>query len=158
MTVYKYDKKKHPKEARKLAQLGAIEREIADFLEVSPKTIWDWKYNYPEFREALQLGKDEADERVVKALYNRAIGYSFDSEKVHFDKDGLVSRADIVEHVPPDTRACQYWLNNRRRGEWKNTWDIEHTHTIPLTEQEAASKRDLSDEDLNRQIDQELNS
>ena len=33
---------------------------------------------------------------------HRAVGYSFNSEKIFCNKDGEVTRVPIVEHVPPD--------------------------------------------------------
>jgi hypothetical protein len=50
------------------------------------------------------------DARVEQSLYQRAVGYSFKSEKVFCNKDGEVTRVPIVEHVPPDVTAQIFWL------------------------------------------------
>lgn len=106
------------KQAAKLAALGATDREVADFLEVNEATLYRWKITHPAFCEALKVGKAAPDDRVEQSLYRRAVGYSFDSEKM-FHFQGAVVRADFVEHVPPDVTACIFWLKNRRPDEWR---------------------------------------
>ena len=71
----------------------------------------------------LKSGKEVADNRVERSLYNRAVGYTFDSEKV-FQHQGEIVRAKTVEHVPPDTTAGIFWLKNRKPAEWRDK--IEH--------------------------------
>ena len=51
---------------------------------------------------------------VERSLYSRAVGYSFNSEKIFCNKDGEVTRVPIVEHVPPDVTAQIFWLKNRK--------------------------------------------
>jgi hypothetical protein len=59
-------------------------------------------------------------------LYQRAVGYSFESEKLHYDKDRAKwMRTTIIEHVPPDVTACIYWLKNRDPEHWRDAWQIE---------------------------------
>ena len=42
-------------QARKLAQLGATDREVAEFFNVSEQTPNTWKHVHPEFLESLKL-------------------------------------------------------------------------------------------------------
>ena len=70
------------KQAEKLCTLGATDAELADFFEISVSTIYRWANAYKEFCDALKAGKEACDERVVRSLYNRAVGYTFDSEKI----------------------------------------------------------------------------
>jgi len=107
-------------------RFGAIDRDLADFFGVCVRTIHRWKHDFPEFNEALILGKEAADERVVRSLYHRAIGYSFDSEKVFCDK-GHIVRTPTVEHVPPSDQAAIFWLKNRRKDEWRDSSQIDHS-------------------------------
>jgi hypothetical protein len=76
---------------------------------------------------SLKAGKEEADSRVEQSLYQRAVGYSFESEKVFCNKDGEVTRVPIVEHVPPDVTACIFWLKNRDPAHWRDAWQLEAT-------------------------------
>lgn len=112
-------------QARKLSLLGATDREIADFFEIDVATLYRWKHDKPGFCDAIKVGKEEADNRVERSLYNRAIGYTFESEKV-FNYQGVIVRAPVVEHVPPETTAGIFWLKNRKPGEWRDKVDHEH--------------------------------
>jgi hypothetical protein len=105
-------------QAAKLAALGATDREVAGFFEVNEATLNRWKLEHDDFCESLKTGKATADERVERSLYNRAVGYSFDSEKI-FHFQGQVTRAPCVEHVSPDVTACIFWLKNRRPEQWR---------------------------------------
>jgi hypothetical protein len=49
---------------------------------VTEKTINTWKRAHPEFAAALARAKDVADDRVERALYERAIGYSHPAVKM----------------------------------------------------------------------------
>ena len=110
---------RYPKIVQGLCELGATDREIADKLDISVSTLNSWRATHVEFSDALTVGKEKADERVARALFNRAVGYSFDSEKV-FHANGVITRAATVEHVPPDPKAAMDWLKNRRKGEWSD--------------------------------------
>jgi len=119
-------------QARKLCQLGATDRDLAEFFEVTTVTIWRWQARYPEFCAALHRAKDAADDRVERSLYARATGYTFDSEKLFMTKDGEVIREQIIEHVPPDVTACIFWLKNRCASEWRDKTDHDHNHLHAL--------------------------
>ena len=110
---------------------GATDEEIAQLLGVSTRTVYRWAAEHAKFRQALKVGKDAADDRVERSLFNRAVGYSFDSEKIVTVSDGKdgshIERIPIVEHVPPDTTAQIFWLKNRRKDAWRDKQDIEHT-------------------------------
>jgi hypothetical protein len=107
-------------QARKLAQLGATDREIAEFFEVAESTLNLWKGEHPEFSESLKVGKDVADDRVEQALYRRALGYTHDAVKIAVNASGEVTQVPHVEHYAPDTTAAIFWLKNRRKDQWRD--------------------------------------
>lgn len=118
------------KQAEKLCALGATDMDLANFFEVSDRTINRWSVQHEEFCRSLKLGKDETDSRVERSLYHRAVGYSFESEKIVLvpignNQGSSVERVPIVEHVPPDTTAMIFWLKNRKPDAWRDR--IEHT-------------------------------
>jgi hypothetical protein len=123
-------KPEFPEQATKLCKLGAVDVEIASFFKVNISTISEWKTEHPEFGEALKVGKSVADDRVERSLYTRAIGYTYESVKIFLPKGSTrVEDAVIVpylEHVPPDTTACIFWLKNRRKDQWRDV----HRHEI----------------------------
>ncbi|WP_089177136.1 helix-turn-helix domain-containing protein [Bosea sp. AS-1] len=122
-TAYKPE---YAAQAAKLCALGATDMELADFFEVDTRTIYRWKHANEDFCQAVIAGKDQADARVERALYNRAVGYSYQSEKI-FNEKGTIIRAPVVEHVPPDTGAAFNWLKNRKPAEWRDKITQEHT-------------------------------
>lgn len=113
-------------QAAKLCKLGATDREVADFFKVTERTLNTWKAEYPDFFQSLKQGKEEADKRVEQSLYRRALGYSHDSVHVS-NYQGDVTLTPIVEHYPPDTTACIFWLKNRKPEEWRDVKAVEHS-------------------------------
>jgi len=112
-------------QAEQLIALGATDMELAAFFRVTPRTIENWKLRHPEFFQTLKVAKDEADARVERRLWERAMGYSVATEKL-FCSHGKVIRAEIVEHYPPDTTACIFWLKNRQPERWRDRVDVQH--------------------------------
>lgn len=133
-------------QARKLSLLGATDRELADFFSVSLSTLSLWKVEHPEFSDALKLGKEAADARVERSLYQKAIGYSHDAVKIFADpKTGAEQLVPYTEHYAPDTTAAIFWLKNRRPQEWRDRQELtgaDGKDLIPdaLTETEVARR------------------
>ncbi len=124
------------KQAKKLAELGATDRDAAEFFEVNEVTIHRWKLTNAEFCNALKVGKEAADDRVEQSLYRKATGYSFDAVKI-FQYEGVPVRAEYVEHIPPSDTACIFWLKNRRPELWRDKRDelpTENDHNDVLRE------------------------
>mgnify|MGYP001184994973 CR=1 FL=1 len=131
-------------EAQALCERGATDRELAEHFDVDTRTIYRWRNAFPEFCQAVVIGKDAADDRVERALYNRAVGYSFDSEKV-FQAGGEIIRAPIVEHVPPDQGAALNWLKNRRGDKWRDKQEIDVNATGALADIIAGRRAKVAD-------------
>lgn len=120
-TLYKPE---YVEQAKKLCLLGATDRELADFFKVSEQTLNSWKTQHTGFLESLKVGKEQADQRVERSLYQRALGYSHPD--VHVSNfQGAVTLTPIIKHYPPETTAGIFWLKNRRPEEWRDR--IEHT-------------------------------
>lgn len=107
--------------ARKLARLGATDTEIADFFAIDVRTLYRWKNAHDAFCQALKAGKDEADDRVERALYHRAIGYEQEEVKI-FMPGGATEPvyAPFTAKIAPDVTAAIFWLKNRRPQEWRD--------------------------------------
>jgi hypothetical protein len=112
--------------ARKMCKLGATDQDLAEAFKVTTPTIWAWSCTHEDFFNALQEGKNAFDARVERALAQRAIGYSYTTEKV-FNYQGEIVRADTVEHVPPDPGAAKLWLCNRKPEQWQDSKRHEHS-------------------------------
>jgi hypothetical protein len=112
-------------QARKLCRLGATDGEMADFFGVVVSTFHLWKLQHPEFAKALKAAKAAADERVVRSLYQRAVGYEHDDVDIRV-VGGKIRTTKLRKHYPPDTTACIFWLKNRQQQEWRDRTD----HTL----------------------------
>ncbi len=131
----------YPKKCAELCFNGATDAELADFFGVSITTIKNWAAAHPEFLAAMRVGKDETDDRVERSLYQRAVGYTYDSVKVFMPAGA--SEPVIVpirEHVPPSESAAIKWLTNRRKETWRDKVDHEVTGTVAV-EDHGAEKR-----------------
>jgi len=118
-------------QVEKLSKLGATDKEIADFFDVSESTINLWKIEYPEFSESIKKGKVLADSNVAQSLYHRAIGYQHDDTDIRVvDKE--IVETPIIKYYPPDPTAAIFWLKNRRPKEWrdKSQMEVEHSGDV----------------------------
>lgn len=114
------------KQAKKLCELGATDREIAEFLGVTERTVYRWQHEHAEFCQALKVGKAVADDRVERSLYRRAVGYTFDAVKImQYEGDEVI--VPYEEHIAPDVTACIFWLKNRRGDKWRDKTNHELT-------------------------------
>jgi hypothetical protein len=57
-------------------------KDLAELLEVEPATIADWIAGFPDFAMALKQGREIADATAAERLFQRAIGFSHEVEKV----------------------------------------------------------------------------
>ena len=124
--VCKY-RPKYAQMASKACAAGFTDRELAELFGVGESTINKWKLDHVEFAGALKRGKFPADERVERSLFQRAIGYTYDTVKIL--KPAGTTEPVIVpyrQHVPPDVTACIFWLKNRRPDEWRDRQEQRH--------------------------------
>jgi hypothetical protein len=124
-------------QARKLCLLGATDKELADFFEISESTLNNWKHEYPEFLESIKEGKSSADANVATRLYQRALGFEHDSEEIKVVSDGNnlgshIERVPIKKIYPPDPTAAIFWLKNRRPKEWRDKQEIEQSGGLTI--------------------------
>lgn len=152
-------KKKHPggrpskfptidQEQLKILVLdGYTDERICRFFGITHPTLNKYKREKPEFFTSLKDWKLEADAKVEKSLYQRAIGYQYDEvtyEKSNVGGLGVVMKAGeikalkhtptakakvVVKEVAPDVTAQIFWLKNRQPKVWRDK--IDHEHTVP---------------------------
>ena len=106
--------------------MGATDEELADFLEVNRSSIQRWRVAHPAFHKAMLDGKEKADDRVVRALYSKALGYEYEEAVTTADADGVVSEIKThSKHQASDNTAMIFWLKNRRPGEWSDRREVD---------------------------------
>jgi hypothetical protein len=125
----------YAKRAQKLAELGATDQEMADFFEVDVRTLHNWKHAHEEFFHALKIGKEAADNRVERSLYQRAIGYEQDEVKIFMPANHEKPvYAPYRAKVAPDVTAAIFWLKNRRGEQWRDKSEVQHGITRELAD------------------------
>lgn len=130
-----YDKaggdEKAPDMVRSLALLGATETEMAAAFGVCLKTITNWENKHPLFRQAILDGRLAADAQVGQRLFERALGYEHDEDKIFYDsKEGKSVVVPTTKRYPPDTTAAIFWLKNRRPEDWRDKQEVKNTHDV----------------------------
>ncbi len=117
---------------RRLSEDGLTDPEIAAATGITPTLLTRWKKKHLRLRDAMEIGRHEADLSVVEAVYKKAVGYNVETEKAHklkhveYDPDTgkklreyeELKMATDVDHVAPDLRAGIFWLKNRQPERW----------------------------------------
>ena len=94
--------------ALELYSYGFTDQEVANILGVHRETLQKRREADADFSDAIKGAKDKADGEVIRALYRRAIGGTWNGRE-----------------VPPESLACIYWLNNRQREKWRQKNDVQ---------------------------------
>lgn len=120
----KYNQAYHDDWAWSLAIKGATDEEIAKAFGISVRTLHRWKKDHESFEQSLMVAKDQADAKVERKLYERAVGYSYEEVETVMEIDGDGNRKPakvkrVQKHCPPDVLAQMYWLNNRKPSQYK---------------------------------------
>lgn len=149
-------KPEYCEQVEKLCKLGATDKEIADFFDVSEQTINTWKSEYPEFLESVKAGKIKADAEVAQSLFKRATGYQY--KEITFEKVGAkeetlevgeegienieqdqYKKKVVIKEMAPDVAAQNIWLKNRRgrvakeAQRWADKHEVTGEGGTPLT-------------------------
>lgn len=115
------------------ARDGLTDEQIAEKCGITRSTLSEWKKKYPDISDTLKKGKEIVDREVENALLKKTKGYNveikktFKVRKIDYDPntgkkvreyEELQTGYDEV-HVPADTTAQIYWLNNRKPEMWR---------------------------------------
>ncbi len=140
-------KKEFAEQARKLCLLGATDKSLAEFFEVTESTINKWKVDHKEFSESIKKGKEIADAEVASKLYHRATGYEHQEDDIR-SVNGEIVITPTVKHYAPDTTAAIFWLKNRKKAEWRDKQD----HEVTGKDGGPIETKDQSENDVARRI------
>ena len=108
------------------AREGLTDEQIANNLDISTSTFYEYKNKYSEFSESLKKGKEIIDFEVENALLKNAL-------------DGNVT-------------AQIYWLNNRKPKQWKSKRENTENNKeeISKVEQILVKIREEAEKDVNK--------
>jgi hypothetical protein len=128
--------------AYKFCLLGATDKRLAELLQVSERSVNEWKEVYPEFSQSIANGREIADAEIASSLYHRAKGYEHPEVDIKVIQNQIV-KTRLIKHYPPDTTAASLWLRNRQGGKWRDKTEQEVTSTVILqTEEQRLSRID----------------
>ena len=154
MAKSKYDENTFPLLAEGFARDGLNDVEIANNLGISKDTYYTYQKKYPDFLDAIRAGKKPVDIIAVNSLYKLVQGYSYKeiTTETKKTKDGTtlpIVIKTVTKHIPPNERACEFWLTNRDRENWKhmNHTDLTSKGEALLTlEERQAFIKDIQDD------------
>lgn len=111
---------------------GCKDKEIIEFLGIS-RSAWKAKKNSnSKLKQAIDEVKEARNEQVEDALFKCCTGHHYDEEvvtKVKEEVEGENGTVLVKEDVKitrvkkykgPDVVAIRYWLNNRKKAQWKD--------------------------------------
>jgi hypothetical protein len=121
----------HAETARLYYESGATDQQVANLLRVHLATLYRWRELHPEFAEAAQAGKDDADARVQFAMYRRAIGYDYRETRFMLPVGAMEPvEVQLTRHMPADPRLGMQWLRIRRADEWREPREMPQHHDL----------------------------
>jgi len=127
--VDNYEKKK--KIISLMYQRGFVDAEVAQVLDVTRRTIENWKKQDKEFFHTLTQNKEIADNKVELALFERACGYEHEDVDIKVIQNRIV-KTKFIKHYPPDATSMIFWLKNRRPDEWREKHEVEHSGDLTV--------------------------
>ena len=149
-------KEEYNEQVYKLCLLGADDKKIADFFEVSEVTLNAWKKAFPDFLKSIKKGKEIADYEIANSLYHKAKGYQRKAIQFATFQGQITDREEYIEDVPPDTTACIFWLKNRQKAQWRDKTEQEVTNTSPqivvATQNDANYLKKIADVKTNKDV------
>lgn len=121
-------KEEYIEQAYKLSLLGATDKAMASFFEVTESTLNLWKLKHPKFSESIKEGKAIADIEVAHSLYKTCIDRKVIEQQAHKVKvNQFKEKIEIVEVekvIPADFRSISFWLRNRKSDAWKEKQEL----------------------------------
>jgi hypothetical protein len=105
---------------------GFTDLKLARLFGVCRSTIANWKKEHPEFKAAVQEGKDAFDSAVAEdCLLKRVKGFRYTEVTREPAEDGEMAVVrKVSKMVVPDTKAILAFLYNRNRERWSNEQNL----------------------------------
>ena len=133
---------------------GCKDKEIIEFLGIS-RSAWKAKKNSnSKLKQAIDEVKEARNEQVEDALFKCCTGYHYYEDVVTKVKEDIltddgtvlvkedVKISKVKKFARPDVNAQKYWLNNRKKAQWKDDPNkVENDKkALKIKEKEIASK------------------
>lgn len=145
-TLYRSE---YDSEALALCEQGATNAQLAEWFEVSERTVNLWQVTHPSFGKACKVGKSEADDKVEASFHQLARGFWYTEQQAIKVKTGQHSEevqiVDVERYSPPNPAAGAKWLAVRRG--YSETQRVEHSGAIKTS---AIDLTGLTDDQLSK--------
>lgn len=116
---------------------GLTDEEIYNTLKIGRESFYKYKREHAEFAESLRENKELADLKVENNLNKNANGYDYEEEvvvmkkEVFYNENGKREKevvypvvVPLKKHKESETKAQQFWLQNRKPKQWRNQADV----------------------------------
>ena len=119
--------------AFRLSLLGHTDEQIAGVIGINTDTLNEWKKRHKTFSVSIKEGKEDADSKVAKSLYHRALGFAHEDTDIKM-YEGKIIETKIIKQYPPDATSAIFWLKNRQPKGWRDKQEVEHSGQIDMIE------------------------
>lgn len=92
-----------------------------------------WAAEHIEFSSALSVSNEAMVNRARQGLFERAAGYSFETDKI-FQFQAEIIRAKTIQPVPPDPTAALRILERLDPDTWRERTEVDAKHTFNLAD------------------------
>lgn len=136
----KYDPKLHIKLVETLISFGLTNLQIAEKLNISYKTFYNWINSYPDFKESYDNAKThyitEQCSLVEQKLLQKCKGYEYEESEIikETDGEGALKNTKIKKSkkkASPDITSIKFWLTNKAPNDWSEKKDL----TVEINDQ-----------------------
>lgn len=117
---------------------GLTDKEIAEKLNIGLDSFYRYKKDFSEFSDTLKETKEIADIKVENSLNRNANGYDYEEEvvvmkkEIFYNEQGKKQKevvypvtVSLTKHKEAETKAQQFWLQNRKPEKWRNQAQVE---------------------------------
>jgi len=91
----------------------ATQRQVAEYLGITEKTIIKLKKVHPKLNNAFQYGDEELKHKLLDAVYRRAIGFEYEETQTVIEETKIGTKKRITKFKKqslPDIAAIKYLL------------------------------------------------
>ena len=141
---YESNVKPHLDKIKEWKRNGATDEQIAEQLEISQDTFYQYIKKYPEFAETVKKAKGEFVNELKNNLAELARKHKLTTKKTYIkhDEEGRkIQTVEITEkEVDADTAAIQILLKNLDRENW-----ADNPQSLDLKKQELELRRMMAE-------------
>lgn len=143
-SIYESKIKPHIEEIKKAVASGATVEEIATAFDISVSSIYKYKSQKKELKEAFTRGRGKIIIEIKGALLKKALGYEYEEKKQYITEDESGRKKKHTEimtrHMPPSETAAAMLLRN-----YDQSWLDKDNISTQLKQQEMELKKAIAE-------------